>query len=68
MLTVEMAKLAKDNQLDVFVPDGLPGRVIQYGDGFAEVNTREGTEDYPLVDLEPSQTLREAVGDGGSET
>jgi hypothetical protein len=67
MLTAEMARIAKENRLDVFVPDGTSGLVVQYDDEFAEVNTRQGTEEYPLADLEPSQTLREAVGEGNSE-
>jgi len=67
MLTVEMARLAKENRLDVFVPDGTAGVVVEYDAQFAEVNTRQGTEEYPLVDLEPSRTLREAVGEGGSQ-
>ncbi|HKE65463.1 MAG TPA: hypothetical protein VKB59_12565 [Micromonosporaceae bacterium] len=67
MLTVEMARLAKENRLDVFVPDGTAGEVVQYDAEFAEVHTRQGTEEYPLADLEPSQTLREAVGEGSSE-
>jgi hypothetical protein len=68
MLTANMARIAKDNRLDVFVPDGTVGVVVQYDDHFAEVHTRQGTEEYPLADLEPSQTLREAVGEGSSET
>jgi len=62
MLTVEMARLAKENMLDVFVPNGTAGVVVEYDDQFARVHTRIGTEEYPLADLQPSRTLREAAG------
>ena len=65
MLTVEMARLAKEIRADVITPDGTAGAVVQYDDKFAEVHTRQGGEMYPLADLEPSQTLLEAAG--GSE-
>jgi hypothetical protein len=67
MITVEMARLAKENNLDVFVPDGASGVVVEYDDQFAEVHTRQGTAEYPLVDLEPSLTLRAAADGGKSE-
>ncbi len=67
MITVEMARLTKENNLDVFVPDGTSGVVVEYDERFAEVHTRQGTAEYPLVDLQPSHTLREAAGGGKSE-
>jgi len=34
MLSVEMARLAKENMLDVFVPNGTAGVVVDYDDQF----------------------------------
>ena len=65
MLTVEMARLAKETRADVIVPDGTTGVVVRHDDQFAEVHTHQGGEMYPLADLEPSQTLLEAADESG---